>query len=62
MEISHFPSCEGGEMPKAWGGCFLVTVFCEPSKTKEQPTSYAKASEAKARSLRSPLRRGGRAS
>jgi hypothetical protein len=48
-------------MPKAWGGCSLVFAGNHNAVTKEQPATYAKASAAKARSLRSPLRRGGRA-
>ena len=48
-------------MPKAWGGCSLVLHPVLVFRTKEQPPSYAKASEAKARWLRSPpshLRQG----
>ena len=41
-------------MPKAWGGCSLVLHPLLVCGTKEQPPSYAKASEAKALSLRSP--------
>ena len=28
------PSCEGGEMPKAWGGCSLVFKSKKGSNTK----------------------------
>ena len=31
------PSCEGGEMPKAWGGCSLDSQPVLDSGTKEQP-------------------------
>ena len=49
-----FPSCEGGEdVEDGRGGCFLVTESWLLSKTKKQPATSAKATVAKAPSLRS---------
>ena len=40
---SKLPSCEGGEVPKARGGCFLVLESKTGSNTKKQPPArYAR--------------------
>jgi hypothetical protein len=51
----RLPSCEGGEgVEDGRGRCYLVLESKTGSNTKEQPAASAKATVAKARSLRSP--------
>ena len=53
LNLVILPSCEGGEMPKAWGCCSLLFEINQYAVTKEQPPPrYARSPPSQEGSLK----------